>query len=67
MPVGLKNLYLRNIRNVTQKRNNLNLDDFQNVSINLTPDLINNSICITKKKIYINNIKFINNKLYLLK
>lgn len=68
MPVGLKNLYLRNLRTVTQKKNNinLNLDNFQDISTNLTPDLINNSILITKKKIYINDIKFIDNKLYLL-
>ena len=72
MPTGLKNLYFRNINNSVQnkKKNIINLDVEEllnnNIDIIVKQNELNELNVEIQKKITINTIKNINNRLYLL-
>lgn len=62
MQTGLKKLYFRNVNNPIKKKINLDVTELLNQNI----DLIVQQNVKKEKKITINTIKNINNRLYLL-
>lgn len=66
MPTGLKNLYFRNINNsVKNKKKNIDVEELLNNNIDIIVQQNELNVEI-QKKITINTIKNINNRLYLL-